>query len=214
MKNIGRSKYFTIFELKILFLKPALNDKQSAFCEEYLIDLNATQAAIRAGYSKKTAAQIGEKLLRKVEIQEKIQQLKNERSARTDITADAVIRRLAEISFANVDHFAKVVEQEYEATEFAAEGEKLVQRQVTRTRKIVDVVPTDEVPRERLAAIAAIKQGRNGIELKLHDQVKALELLGRHLGIFEIDNKQKAPETKPMTAEQFAAVVSALNGKK
>lgn len=153
--------------------------------------------------------------MKNVEVQEKIQQLKNERATRTEITADAVIRRLAEISFANVSHFAEVVEEQYEATEVETDKDgNMDVKKVTRTRKFVDVIPTAEVAPESLPAIAAIKQGRNGIELKLHDQVKALELLGRHLGIFEIDNKQKAPETKPMTAEQFAAVVSALNGKK
>ena len=67
--------------------KLKLNEKQKRFCEEYLIDLNATQAAIRAGYSEKTAYTIGQKLTKKSEvkayIEEKIETLKNERTADT-----------------------------------------------------------------------------------------------------------------------------------
>jgi phage terminase small subunit len=72
----------------------ALTPKQQLFCDEYLIDLNATQAAIRAGYSAKTAYSIGERLLRNVEIQEVLQELKKERHERTKINADYVLQRL------------------------------------------------------------------------------------------------------------------------
>ena len=73
-----------------------LTDKQKRFVEEYLVDLNATQAAIRAGYSEQTAYSIGQRLLKKVEVQEAIQQAQNKRSERTQITQDEVIRRLIE----------------------------------------------------------------------------------------------------------------------
>ena len=76
----------------------ALNDRQTRFCEEYLIDLNATQAAIRSGYSKKTAGQIAEKLLRKAEIQARIGEAKQKRSQRTEITADFVLTGLKEVA--------------------------------------------------------------------------------------------------------------------
>lgn len=72
----------------------ALNDKQQRFVDEYLKDLNATQAAIRAGYSAKTAYAIAEKLLRKVEIQQAVQDAKQARSKRTEITQDRVLQSL------------------------------------------------------------------------------------------------------------------------
>jgi phage terminase small subunit len=75
----------------------ALTPKQQLFCDEYLIDLNATQAAIRAGYSAKTAYSIGERLLRNVEILKILQELKKERHERTKINADYVLQRLAQI---------------------------------------------------------------------------------------------------------------------
>jgi phage terminase small subunit len=71
--------------------KSNLTPKQQKFVREYLIDLNATQAAIRAGYSSKTAGQIGEQNLKKLEIAKAIQEAMNEREKRTEITQDMVL---------------------------------------------------------------------------------------------------------------------------
>lgn len=79
-----------------------LTDKQARFCEEYLIDLNATQAAIRAGYSEKTAREQAAQNLSKLNIQEKIAELKAERSKRTEMTQDSVIQELAAVARAEV----------------------------------------------------------------------------------------------------------------
>ena len=75
------------------------NQKHEVFCEEYLKDLNATQSAVRSGYSQKTAGSIGQRLLKKVEIQHRISELMEERSKRTEITADKVIEELGAIAF-------------------------------------------------------------------------------------------------------------------
>lgn len=75
----------------------ALNEKQKRFCEEYLVDMNGTQAAIRAGYSAKTAYAIAEKLLRKAEVKEYIAKLRQEQQERTKINADYVLLRLVAI---------------------------------------------------------------------------------------------------------------------
>lgn len=79
-----------------------LTAKQVLFCEEYLIDLNATQAAIRAGYSEKTANEQGARLLANVSVQEKIAELKAARAKRTEITQDTVIQELAAVAGAEV----------------------------------------------------------------------------------------------------------------
>lgn len=75
----------------------ALTDKQEMFCREYLIDLNATQAAIRAGYSVNTARKIGSENLTKPDIQSRIVKLKLQRCEMVGIDADYVLRRLVEI---------------------------------------------------------------------------------------------------------------------
>lgn len=89
-----------------------LNEKQNRFCREYIIDLNATQAAIRAGYSEKTAYSIGQRLLKKVECQELIQELMDERKKRTRLTADDVLER--------IDRIAKATEAEQPGTSLKA----------------------------------------------------------------------------------------------
>jgi phage terminase small subunit len=76
-----------------------LSDKQKRFCDEYLIDLNATQAAIRAGYSKKSAYSIGEENLKKPEILERVKLLMAKREERTEITQDRVLNELAKLGF-------------------------------------------------------------------------------------------------------------------
>ena len=77
-----------------------LTEKQKRFCEEYLIDLNATQAAIRAGYKAKTARSQGQRMLTKVDIQRRITDLMKERSDRTALTSDSVLQELSRIAMA------------------------------------------------------------------------------------------------------------------
>ncbi len=71
-----------------------LTDKQNVFIQEYLLDLNATQAAIRAGYSVKAASEIGYENLRKPQIQNKLEDLINERANRLEIDSDWVVKEL------------------------------------------------------------------------------------------------------------------------
>ena len=80
----------------------ALNEKQKRFAHEYIIDLNATNAALRAGYSKKTAYSQGHRLLKHAEISKYIEVLQKERSERTAVTADMVIDELAKVGFSDI----------------------------------------------------------------------------------------------------------------
>lgn len=74
-----------------------INEKEEIFCREYIIDLNATQAAIRAGYSARTARTKGSQLLTKVNVSARVEELKAERNIRTQVTAEWVIRELVEV---------------------------------------------------------------------------------------------------------------------
>ena len=142
----------------------ALNPKQQRFCEEYMIDLNATQAAIRAGYSVKTAQEQGARLLSNVMVSREIEKLQAIQSRRTGITADRVIRELAKIAFVDPD------------------------RVINPDDGTVKADATDEDK----AAIQGVKVKRSSSmngdsfenEVKLYDKTKALELLGKHLGLF------------------------------
>ena len=142
----------------------ALNERQRAFVNEYLKDFNATQAAIRAGYSKKTAYSLGSENLKKAEIQEMLRERIKKREERTEITQDMVIKELAKIAFANVTDAVKI----------EAKGLNRVK-----------VLPTNEMPDDIISAIGSIKEGPYGVEIKLHDKLRAHEDLGKHLGLFD-----------------------------
>lgn len=141
-----------------------LNAKQKRFCQEYIIDLNATQAAIRAGYSKKTANPKGSQLLAKVSISDAIQKALEKRSIRTQITQDRVLEELARIGFSRVDDYVEWGGSKYKLKE------------------------SQELTDDQKAAISEVsvhksKEG-GSIKFKLYDKKGALELLGRHLGMF------------------------------
>lgn len=138
-----------------------LTEKQKRFVEEYLIDLNATQAAIRAGYGARNADQQGHQLLKKTSVADAIAAAKAERSRRTGICADRVLRELARLAF--VDPTDVVDFDTGEVRPDACADDRAVLAGV----KIKDT----EKGTER--------------EVRLTDKLRALELLGRHLGLFE-----------------------------
>ena len=164
-----------------------MTEKQKRFVEEYLVDLNATQAAIRAGYSAKTADRIGPELLGKTCVSGAIQEAIKDRERRTEITQDRVIQELARVAFANGTDFARVVSREAPTTVIDEEGNPQQVMGLVQTVKILD---TDAVDPEKRAAIAGIKEGKYGIEVSSHDKVRALELLGKHLGMFDSKTTQ------------------------
>nr|DAI64110.1 MAG TPA: Terminase small subunit [Caudoviricetes sp.] len=162
----------------------ALTDKQKRFCDEYLIDLNATQAAIRAGYSPKTAEQTASRLLRNVKVQEYIAKRQKELSRSTEITQERVIKELALIAFSNNADYAHVVEKKMQVEAGGALVDVLDKDGKPVMYRTVEPVLTEELTEEQKRALAVIKKGRDGLEVKSCDKVKALELLGKHLGIF------------------------------
>lgn len=162
----------------------SLTAKQKRFCDEYLIDLNATQAAIRAGYSPKTAEQTASRLLRNVKVQEYIAKRQKELSRSTEITQERVIKELALIAFSNNADYAHVVEKKMKAEVGGALVDVLDEDGKPVMYRTVEPVLTEELTEEQKRALAVIKKGREGLEVKSCDKVKALELLGKHLGIF------------------------------
>jgi phage terminase small subunit len=142
----------------------ALTKKQKRFVEEYLVDLNATQAAIRAGYSTQTAYSIGDENLKKPEIKNAIEKALAERSRRTGVNADRVILELAKIAFLNPTDVINM-------SEATIKGDS---------------------NRDDTAAISSVKVKRiptedgdiTEREVRTYDKIKALELLGKHLGMF------------------------------
>lgn len=161
-----------------------LTDRQDRFCEEYLIDLNGTQAAIRAGYSVESAGSIASELLKKPNIRARIDTAMAERSRRTGVNADRVLRELGRIAFLNpadVIDF-RTAEVKADASEddlVAIAGMKV--KYVPRKDFDEDGEPIIEQAIER--------------EVKLCDKLKALESCGRHLGMFKDNPDGNAPVT-------------------
>ncbi|MEX5410419.1 terminase small subunit [Atlantibacter hermannii] len=157
----------------------ALTDKQEMFCREYLIDLNATQAAIRAGYSEKTANEQGAQNLAKLSIQSRISELKAERNDRIDIDADYVLKRLFEIDQMDVLDI------------------------LTESGDLRPVAQWPKVWRTTLSGLDVMAMAGDGDtaallkKIKWPDKVKNLELLGKHISVqaFKEQIEQKVTAT-------------------
>ena len=166
-----------------------MTDRQVIFANEYLIDLNGTRAYKEAYPHVKndnTAAAAGARLMNVPEIKEYIDERIKDRLERIEVTQDDVIQELAAVAFANGSEYAKVVTKpvmmktpdgDY-VPALDSEGNQMYYQ-------AVEITETDELSRRQIKAISGIKQGKNGIELTTYDKVKALELLGRHLGMFK-----------------------------
>lgn len=140
-----------------------LTEKQQRFVDEYLIDLNATQAAIRAGYSAKTACEQGARLLANVKIQGTIAEHMAERSKRTGVNQDRIVRELAKIAFVNL---TDIVDKEGRIRSNATDEDLSCLESIKYKESSSDT--GDSVERE----------------VKIASKLKALELLGKHVGMW------------------------------
>lgn len=156
-------------------MKKGLTPKQQRFVQEYLIDLNATQAAIRAGYSEKTSFRIGAENLQKPAIQAAIQADMSKREARTEIKQDSVLLEIARVAFSDP-------------------------RKMFEDNRLKSI---NEIDDDTAAAISSIKvstKSNEGGEVKFIHEIKfwsktsALEMGGKHLGMFSAHNEQKRPK--------------------
>lgn len=153
--------------------------KEEMFCQEYIIDMNARQSAIRAGYSEASCSTIAYELLKKPYIQDRIAQLNAKRMRRLKIDQDQVLAEWAKIAFSNIKDFME-------------EGDLAVKN-------------LRNIPAMKAAAISSIKKittsgvyedgtpfKKTTVEYKMWDKLRALENVGKHIGFYEADNKQKA----------------------
>lgn len=146
----------------------ALTPKQKRFVAEYLVDLNATAAAIRAGYSKKTANRIASENLSKLDIQAAIQDAMKQREQRTEITQDMVLRETANLAFFDIRKM------------FDKNGKPLgISELDAETAAALVGLDVQDVADNDGNYVGYIKK------YKMADKIKALELLGKHLGTWE-----------------------------
>lgn len=150
-----------------------LSPRQQRFVAEYLIDLNASKAAERAGFSKKTARSQGQRLLTKVDIQAEIERLTEERAKRLAIDADTVLQELARIAFSNMLDYIVVQE---DGTAFV----DLSQLDRDQAAGILEITVDDVTGGTGDGVRKRVQRTR----FKLANKIKALEHLGRHLKLF------------------------------
>lgn len=182
-----------------------LTPQQKLFCNEYIIDLNAKQAAIRAGYSERTAQEQGSRLLSNVKVQEYISKRMASREKRTEITQDFVLRELVEIASVNATDYARVVEKQATVTVkgevielYDADGNPVMYR-------TVEPLLTEELTEVQKKALSVIKKGRDGFEIKPYSKIEALKLIGAHLGMWnkkgELDIEEQKARIEKIKAE-------------
>lgn len=219
-----------------------MNRKQKRFVEEYLVDLNAKQAAIRAGYSVRRAEVTGCELLANRKVAEVIALSMKEREGRTGITADMVLQRYWLIATADpndlveyqrnccrhcygADHKYQWTQGEFDKA--VADAKKAKSGKVgasggmgfDRTRPPnpgcpeckgegygrMHVKDTRRLGKAAGFMFAGIKLGKDGLEVKMHDQLNALEKVGRHLGMFTDKTELSGPDGKPLN---FSPVIN------
>ena len=147
----------------------ALTDKQEMFCREYLIDLNATQAAIRAGYSEKTANRTGSENLSKPDIAQRIINLKSARNERVEIKADYVLHRLVEIDQMDVLDILSNDMSIKPVSQWPASWRRYLSG--------FDLAEMFEGRGEEREMVGILKK------IKWPDKVRNLELLGKHISV-------------------------------
>lgn len=140
-----------------------LTDKQAQFVQEYLIDLNATQAAVRAGYSVKTADVQGSRMLGNVKVQQAIGKAMADRARRTGVNQDRVVLELAKLAFVKM---TDIVNANGEIRADAKDDDLACVEYIKHKHSTSEFGDSDES------------------EIKIASKLKALELLGKHLGMW------------------------------
>lgn len=209
-----------------------LNQRQRTFVREYLVDLNGTQAAIRAGYSEKTAGSIAEENLKKPEIAAAVREEQDARLKRLEIDGDDVVRRWHQVFYADANELSQhrrnccrhchgegfeyqYTPGEYRAAKIRHEVKRVELMAKSNGKDIGEFPPppaawydkrrdphpncpecfgegepevwladTRKLSPAARALYAGVKEGKDGIEVKAHDQQKAGDQMARHLGLY------------------------------
>ena len=173
-----------------------LSNKQKLFCDEYLIDTNVTQAAIRAGYSEKTARSIGQRMLTNVDIEKRLSELKGDRNERVSVNADYVLDRLMQIDQLDVADILDI------------NGDLLPVKEWSKAwRTSVNAIEVIQMSKGDMDIETFLKK------VKLPDKLKNLELLGKHVDVQAFKDKLETDvnlTSKPLTKELARKIIDEL----
>lgn len=179
-----------------------LNDRQRAFCEEYVKDFNGKQAAIRAGYSESTAESMAWRLIKMPKVSLYIDQLKRERSERTKIDGDWVLVQLSEMFDADIgDIISPITGTFLPIHDWPPVWRRMVTGiDVSELRRINEAL-MGEAPNQEMLDTLSIVSGHVS-KIKWIDRLKALELIGKHVDVQafreKVDNTHTGPNGGPI----------------
>ena len=154
----------------------ALNEKQERFVREYVVDLNATQAAIRAGYSERTAYSQGSRLMGNMEVRDRVRELKEELQERTEITRDRLVEELSKVAFGDIRGVLSWDESK------------------------VTLRPSGLISDDDAASIAEVTESSTGVKVKRADKIRAIDLLSKLLGFY--DEKQAVGSAPSLVVDE------------
>lgn len=175
--------------------KKPLSDQHRRFVEEFLIDLNARQAAIRSGYGAKNAASVACRVMARPEVQEAIAAGQAARSARTEITADQVLKELAKVGFANIKDHLRATATGDPAMELALDdADKMA---------AVSEVTVEDYMDGRGEDAREVRR----VKFKMHDKISALVNIGKHLGMFKQEHEHSTKNGQPLFGPAVVEVV-------
>ena len=172
-----------------------LNPKQEQFCREYLLDFNATQAAIRAGYSPKTANEQGAQLLAKLSVAQRIEELTAARAETLAVKVNDVVAELARMGFANILDYVTITERGHAYVDLS----KMTREQAAAIGELT----SEEYVEGKGEDARLVKRTK----IKLVDKRGPLELLGKHLGMFptkvDLNVDDKRPDLSSLSKEEL-----------
>ena len=180
-----------------------LTEKQESFCQCYVRTGNASEAYRKAGYSCKsknpeTVHQLSCRLLKTVNVASRVSELQAIAAEVADkefaIDSKEILKQLKTYAEANIDDYVEYVECEKLVTSSTGRGRNKVT--TTETVKWMELrfKPFDKLTKEQKSCIESVKQGKYGLELKLHGKQWTLDMINKHIGLYEKDNQQKQPE--------------------
>ena len=180
--------------------RPLENKKREHFCQEYIKDWNAKQAAIRSGYSAKTANKQGSRLLTYVDVSQRVEYLAAQVMKRHEIEQDDIIQELGAISFSNILDYIDI--EDREVTWTRGKGQNVQSATVFMSGvKLKDLshIP-HKIRRGIFSAVQSIRETHYGVEFKLYDKISALDKLGQYFNMWQ--GSAELIEQKPKSAEE------------
>ncbi|MEK3890238.1 terminase small subunit [Bacillus sp. FSL K6-3431] len=186
-----------------------LTDKQRLFCIYYIKSFNQTMAAIKAGYSPDRAHVTGSELVRNSKVAEEIRRLKGEMQQGIFIDAMDVLNKYIQIAFADITDYATFGKKEVPVIGMFGPVEDEEGNVVTEERNYVDFKESSMIDG---TILTEVKQGKDGISVKLADKMKALEMLSKYFDLLSDNDKKRLQEEK-LKAETMKIAAETKNDK-